>query len=99
MKRQRYDVVVAPNLYGDILSDVAAVTGGLGIAHKRQRRRPFCAGRPRCTAAPDIAGQGVANPVAAIRSAALLLGYLGEHEAARWKELIAACAAKGRGGA
>ena len=80
---QRYDVVVAPNLYGDILSDVAAaLTGGLGIAPSANVGDRFVLAEPVHGSAPDIAGQGVANPVAAIRSAALLLGYLGEHEAA-----------------
>ncbi len=80
---QRYDVVVAPNLYGDILSDVAAaLTGGLGIAPSANVGERFVLAEPVHGSAPDIAGQGVANPVAAIRSAALLLGYLGENEAA-----------------
>ena len=83
LEPQRYDVVVAPNLYGDILSDVAAaLTGGLGLAPSANVGDNFVLAEPVHGSAPDIAGQGMANPLAAIRSAALLLGYLGEGEAA-----------------
>lgn len=80
---QRYDVVVAPNLYGDILSDeAAALVGGLGIAPSANVGDHFVLAEPVHGSAPDIAGKGIANPVAAIRSAALLLAYLGEGQAA-----------------
>lgn len=80
---QRYDVVVAPNLYGDILSDeAAALVGGLGIAPSANVGNHFVLAEPVHGSAPDIAGRGIANPVAAIRSAALLLQYLGEEQAA-----------------
>jgi isocitrate/isopropylmalate dehydrogenase len=75
----RYDVVVAPNLYGDILSDAAAaLVGGLGLAPSANVGEAFTLAEPVHGSAPDIAGRGIANPVAAILSAALLLRALGE---------------------
>jgi isocitrate dehydrogenase len=60
---ERFDVMVTPNLYGDILSDVAAeVAGSIGLA-ARQHRRHVRHVRSRCTAPrPDIAGKDIANP-------------------------------------
>ena len=79
-----FDVLVAPNLYGDILSDlVAALVGGLGIVPSGNIGDDFAVFEPVHGSAPDIAGRGIANPVAAIRAAAMLLAYLGEHAAAR----------------
>jgi homoisocitrate dehydrogenase len=80
---QRYDVVVAPNLYGDLLSDAAAaLVGGLGLAPSANVGDNFVLVEPVHGSAPDIAGQGIANPVAAILAAALLLRHLGEGSAA-----------------
>jgi homoisocitrate dehydrogenase len=76
----RFDVIVTTNLFGDILSDEAAgLVGGLGVAPSAN----LGAGRvavfePVHGSAPDIAGQGIANPVGAILSAAMLLDHLGE---------------------
>jgi len=71
---ERYDVIVAPNLYGDILSDAAAaLVGGLGLAPSANVGEAFTLAEPVHGSAPDIAGRGVANPVAAVLSAALLL--------------------------
>jgi 3-isopropylmalate dehydrogenase len=83
---QRYDVVVTDNLFGDILTDVAAaVTGGIGLAASGsinpERRHPSMF-EPVHGSAPDIAGRGVADPVAAILSVALLLDHLGHPQAA-----------------
>jgi 3-isopropylmalate dehydrogenase len=83
----RFDVIVTDNLFGDILTDlVAAVTGGIGLAASGNiditRRNPSMF-EPVHGSAPDIAGQGVADPTAAVLSVALLLDHLGEHEAAR----------------
>lgn len=79
---EAYDVVVCPNLAGDVLSDLAAgLVGGLGLlpsANVGHERGLF---EPVHGSAPDIAGDGVANPSAMILSAALLLEYLG-HDAA-----------------
>ncbi|MFD0822557.1 3-isopropylmalate dehydrogenase, partial [Micromonospora zhanjiangensis] len=84
--QQRYDVVVADNLFGDILTDIAAaVTGGIGLAASGcinpERTYPSMF-EPVHGSAPDIAGQGVADPAAAVLSAALLLDHLGHPEAA-----------------
>ncbi|HXF60027.1 MAG TPA: isocitrate/isopropylmalate dehydrogenase family protein [Caldilineaceae bacterium] len=81
---QRYDVVVAPNLYGDILSDAAAaLVGGLGLAPSANVGDHFVVAEPVHGSAPDIAGRGIANPLACILAAALLLEQLGETEAAQ----------------
>jgi 3-isopropylmalate dehydrogenase len=91
----RFDVVVTDNLFGDILTDVAAaVCGGLGTAasaNLRPEGRPSLF-EPVHGSAPDIAGTGRANPVAAVLSAALLLDHLGEHEAALAVEAAAVAA-------
>lgn len=83
---RRYDVIVTDNLFGDILTDLAgAVTGGIGFAASANLN-PSRSGpslfEPVHGAAHDIAGQGVANPLAAIQSAALMLRHLGEETAA-----------------
>jgi len=81
---QRYDVVVAPNLYGDILSDAAAaLVGGLGLAPSANVGEHFIVAEPVHGSAPDIAGRGVANPMATILAAALLLEGLGQAQAAQ----------------
>lgn len=82
----RYDVIVTDNLFGDILSDLAgAVTGGIGYAASANLN-PTRSGpsmfEPVHGAAHDIAGTNRANPLAAIRSAAMMLDHLGEHGAA-----------------
>lgn len=82
-----FDVVVASNLFGDILSDLGpACTGTIGIAPagniNPERRFPSLF-EPVHGSAPDIAGQGIANPVGQIWSASLMLDHLGEHEAAK----------------
>jgi tartrate dehydrogenase/decarboxylase/D-malate dehydrogenase len=79
------DVVVASNLFGDILTDLAAVLqGGMGMAASASvgsgRVAVF---EPVHGSAPDIAGQGIANPLGAIWSASLMLDHLGEAQAAR----------------
>jgi tartrate dehydrogenase/decarboxylase/D-malate dehydrogenase len=81
-----YDVIVASNLFADILSDLtASVTGGMGLApgasfNAKNRSLPGFFD-PVHGAAPDIAGKALANPVAAILTAKLMLDYLGEAEA------------------
>lgn len=78
-----YDVIVAPNLYGDILSDgAAALVGSLGVVPSANVGDSFVVGEPCHGSAPDIEGQNIANPVASIRSAACMLEFLGEKEAA-----------------
>lgn len=81
-----FDVVVGSNLFGDILSDLGpAVAGSIGIAPAANLdptgRNPSMF-EPVHGSAPDIAGQGVANPIAAVWTAAMMLDHLGESEAA-----------------
>ena len=83
----RYDVVVTDNLFGDILTDIAAaVTGGIGLAASGcinpERRYPSMF-EPVHGSAPDIAGRGIADPVAAVLSVSLMLDHLGHPEQAR----------------
>ncbi len=80
----RFDVIVTTNLFGDILSDLAAgLTGGLGIAASANvGAGRFGVFEPVHGSAPDIAGQGSADPRAAILSGALMLAHLGYAEAA-----------------
>lgn len=83
---EQFDVVVASNLFGDLLTDLGGViAGGLGLAPSTntnpERNYPSMF-EPVHGSAPDIAGQGIANPVAAIQSAAMMLEWLGEGRAA-----------------
>ncbi|KAG6837994.1 hypothetical protein H0H93_008388 [Arthromyces matolae] len=78
-----FDVMVAPNLYGDILSDAAAaLVGSLGLIPSVNAGDNFVMGEPVHGSAPDIAGKGIANPLASIRSAALMLRHLGYNKGA-----------------
>ena len=82
----RYDVIVTDNLFGDILTDLGgAVSGGIGLASSANLN-PARTGpsmfEPVHGSAPDIVGTGTANPTAAILSAALMLDFLGEDDAA-----------------
>jgi 3-isopropylmalate dehydrogenase len=92
---QRYDVIVTDNLFGDILTDIAAaVTGGIGLAASGcinpERKFPSMF-EPVHGSAPDIAGKGIADPAAAVLSVALLLEHLGHPaEARRVTEAVAA---------
>jgi 3-isopropylmalate dehydrogenase len=84
---QRFDVVVTDNLFGDIFTDIAAaVTGGIGLAASGcvnpEHTSPSMF-EPVHGSAPDIAGKGIADPVAAVLSAGLLLDHLGHREAAQ----------------
>jgi 3-isopropylmalate dehydrogenase len=90
----RYDVIVTDNLFGDILTDLGgAVSGGIGLASSANlnpdRTGPSMF-EPVHGSAPDIAGQNTANPTAAILSAALMLDFLDEGDAA--DRIRAACA-------
>jgi homoisocitrate dehydrogenase len=84
---EHFDVIVTTNLYGDILSDVASYWGGgLGIATSANLGEHHALFEPVHGAAPDIAGKGIANPIAAIGCAALLLDYLAQRtvDDGRW---------------
>jgi 3-isopropylmalate dehydrogenase len=83
---ERYDVLVTDNLFGDILTDLGgAVAGGIGLAASANLN-PARTGpslfEPVHGSAPDIVGTGRANPLAAVRSAAMMLEFLGEADAA-----------------
>jgi isocitrate/isopropylmalate dehydrogenase len=76
---QNFDVIVTTNLFGDILSDeAAALIGGLGVAPSANLGEHVAVFEPVHGSAPDIAGQGIANPIGAILSAALLLDHVGQ---------------------
>jgi homoisocitrate dehydrogenase len=78
-----FDVILATNTFGDILSDVAAgLAGGLGLAPSSCIGARWAYFEPVHGTAPDIAGKGVANPLATILSAAMMLRHLGEPDAA-----------------
>ncbi len=83
---ERYDVIVTDNLFGDILTDLAgAISGGIGLAasgNLNPERTSPSLFEPVHGAAHDIVGTGRANPTAAIRSAAMMLEFLGEKDAA-----------------
>ncbi len=89
---RRFDVILATNLLGDLLTDLAgALQGSLGIpasANLNPERRHPSMFEPVHGSAPDIAGKGIANPIATLWAGALMLEFLGEAEAAR--ELMAA---------
>lgn len=85
LRPQEFDVIVGSNLLGDILSEVmAAVSGSIGIAPSAnlnpERRGPSLF-EPIHGSAPDIAGQGIANPAGAIWAASLMLEHLGHAQA------------------
>ncbi len=83
MHPEDYDVLVCPNLYGDIVSDLCAgLVGGLGLTPSANIGEAGAIFEPIHGSAPDIAGQHKINPTAAILSASLMLAHLGEAEAA-----------------
>jgi homoisocitrate dehydrogenase len=78
-----FDVLVSTNLFGDILSDLmAGLVGGLGLAPSANIGDEYAVFEPVHGSAPDIAGKGVANPIACVLTAALMLFHLNEAEAA-----------------
>lgn len=86
-KPNRFDVIVTTNLFGDILSDEAAgVIGGLGLCPSANLGEKYALFEPIHGSAPDIAGMGIANPIGAIRSAAMMLEWFGEIGKARMIE-------------
>lgn len=93
----QFDVVVFPNLYGDIASDLAAgLVGGLGIAPGANIGDEYAVFEAVHGSAPDIAGQNKANPTAQVLSAAMMLDHLGEPEAAeRIRRAVRAVYAEG----
>jgi 3-isopropylmalate dehydrogenase len=84
---EQFDVVVCPNLAGDVLSDLAAgLVGGLGLLPSANIGDDNALFEPVHGTAPDIAGQGIANPTATILSAAMMLDHLGYTEEAQQVE-------------
>jgi isocitrate dehydrogenase (NAD+) len=83
MKPEQFDILLMPNLYGDIISDLAAgLVGGLGIVPGANMGDEHAIFEAVHGSAPDIAGHGIANPTALVESAALMLLHLGEETAA-----------------
>jgi homoisocitrate dehydrogenase len=83
LQPQYYDVIVAPNLYGDLLSDgAAALVGSLGLVPSANVGEGIVIGEPCHGSAPDIEGKGIANPIATIRSVGVMLEFLDLPEAA-----------------
>ncbi len=81
---ESFDVLVTENMFGDILSDLAAgLVGGMGLAPSGDIGDTHAVFQPSHGSAPDIAGKGWANPVATVLSAAMMLEWLGEEEAAK----------------
>jgi 3-isopropylmalate dehydrogenase len=84
-----FDVIVTENMFGDILSDLAAgLVGGMGMAPSADIGDAAAVFQPAHGSAPDIAGKGIANPVAAILSAAMMLEWLGREETVRGADHI-----------
>ncbi|QRP47718.1 isocitrate/isopropylmalate dehydrogenase family protein [Amycolatopsis sp. FDAARGOS 1241] len=78
---QRFDVLVTTNMFGDILSDEASeLSGSLGLGGSINAGHDICVGQAQHGSAPDIAGQGVANPASLILSAAMLLDWRGRRD-------------------
>jgi isocitrate dehydrogenase (NAD+) len=97
-KPEIYDVLVLPNLYGDILSDLSAgLIGGLGVAPGANSGDKYAVFEPVHGSAPKYAGQNKVNPMAMMFSGVLMLRHLGEREAAdRMQNAMAAVIAEGK---
>ncbi len=95
---QRLDVVVMPNLYGDILSDAAGgLLGSMGLAPSGCYGDDYAYFEPAHGTAPDIAGRNIINPTAALLSATMMLDHLGfEHEALRIEDAVLRVYADGK---
>jgi isocitrate dehydrogenase (NAD+) len=88
----RYDVLVMENLFGDVVSDLCAgLVGGLGVVPGANLGARYAVFEAVHGSAPDIAGKGLANPVALVRSAAMLLEYIGQRGPARRVEAAVQC--------
>ena len=98
MRPQQFDVLVLENLYGDIVSDLCAgLIGGLGLAPGANIGEQGAVFEAVHGSAPDIAGQGIANPTALMLSAVQMLNHIGEHAAAkRMHDAILAVFADGK---
>jgi isocitrate dehydrogenase (NAD+) len=84
----RFDVLVMENLFGDVISDLCAgLVGGLGLVPGANIGTRYAVFEAVHGSAPDIAGKGLANPIACIRSAAMMLHHIGQRDAAKRIEL------------
>jgi isocitrate dehydrogenase (NAD+) len=80
----KFDVLVMENLFGDVISDLCAgLVGGLGVVPGANLGQRYAVFEAVHGSAPDIAGKGLANPIACLRSAAMMLDHVGAREAAR----------------
>lgn len=90
VRPEKFDVIVTTNLFGDILSDEAAgIVGSLGVCASANIGNDRALFEPIHGSAPDIAGKGIANPIGAIRSAAMMMSWLGYIEKAQRIEAAA----------
>ena len=90
-KPQVFDVLLAENMFGDILSDLAAgLVGGMGMAPSADLGDRYAVFQPSHGSAPDIAGQGIANPIAMILSVGMMLDWFGHEDCRRGASLIRA---------
>ena len=81
---QKYDVMVMPNLYGDIISDLCSgLVGGLGMIPGANIGKDYAVFEAVHGSAPDIAGKNIANPTAIIQSSVMMLRYIGDQQAAQ----------------
>lgn len=98
MRPETFDLLVLPNLYGDIISDLAAgLVGGLGIVPGANIGDHDAIFEAVHGTAPDIAGKGLANPTALMQSAILMLAHVGEREAAaRFQQALESVYAEGK---
>src|SRR5438094_1417120 len=98
MRPETFDLLVLPNLYGDIISDLTAgLVGGLGIVPGANLGEKCAVFEAVHGTAPDIVGKGLANPTALMQSAVLMLAHLGEREASqRLQKAIQAVYAEGK---
>ena len=98
MRPETFDVLLLPNLYGDIVSDLAAgLVGGLGVVPGANMGEHHAVFEAVHGSAPDIAGMGLANPTALMSSAILMLRHLGEGEAAdKMQKALAATFLEGK---
>ncbi|MFN7936157.1 MAG: isocitrate/isopropylmalate family dehydrogenase [Bryobacteraceae bacterium] len=98
MRPETFDLLLLPNLYGDIVSDLAAgLVGGLGLVPGANMGEGHAVFEAVHGSAPDIAGKGIANPTALMQSAVMMLLYLGERDAAnRLQNAISKVYAEGK---
>lgn len=98
MKPQQFDIMVMPNLYGDIVSDLTSgLIGGLGLLPSSNLSKDYAMFEAVHGSAPDIAGKGIANPTAFLWSACMMLEYLGQNEiAAKIRKAVDEVLAEGK---